>query len=366
MRILFADFSPMRYTAETPWLEPLGGTQSAACYLAIALADRGHEVWLCPSATDPGIHRGVVNRSLGEIGRDNLETWRPDAVIVINSPRAASAIRGLLPPSARLVLWTTHATDQADVRPLAEDGVRRSLDGIVYISQWQRREYERDFGAVANSTVLPLAVAPPFLEPGLDEKSFAGKVAGQMAYTSTPFRGLDVLVAVFPLIREHVASATLRVFSSLAVYQTRDPEPIAELYEHCRRADGIEYVGSLAQPELAQALRSATLWAYPNTFAETGCVAAMEALASGLLVVTSDKGALPETLGGFGQLVPWREPVEDFAIAFAERVVGLLRWTQAYPEGAAERVAAQLEFVRSTYSWPKRVLEWEAWLRHIA
>ena len=46
MKIGFFDTIGWDYDIETPYRQPLGGSQSALCYLAVALAATGHEVWL--------------------------------------------------------------------------------------------------------------------------------------------------------------------------------------------------------------------------------------------------------------------------------------------------------------------------------
>src|SRR6185503_19905705 len=60
----------------------------------------------------------------------------------------------------------------------------------------------------------------------------------------------------------------------------------------------------LAQPELAQRLKRNAFLFYPCTYAETYCIAAMEAIAAGLKVVSTQLGALPETTLGFADLLP--------------------------------------------------------------
>ena len=79
----------------------------------------------------------------------------------------------------------------------------------------------------------------------------------------------------------------------MAVYQKGgEADEYAALYERSRGLPGVEYVGSLSQPDLAQVLHKIDALTYPSTFAETSCIAAIEALAAGCQVLATDLGAL--------------------------------------------------------------------------
>jgi glycosyltransferase involved in cell wall biosynthesis len=122
-------------------------------------------------------------------------------------------------------------------------------------------------------------------------------------------------------------------------------DPHEPLYDAARTSCGVAYHGSVAQPVLAQALRRATMLAYPNIFAETSCIAMMEAMAAGCAVVTSDLGALPETGAGFIDLTPPLADADAHAEAFADRVIQLLAARQADPAGTEARMQAQVAYV---------------------
>jgi glycosyltransferase involved in cell wall biosynthesis len=134
------------------------------------------------------------------------------------------------------------------------------------------------------------------------------------------------------------------------------------LYAVCQCTSGIYYRGSLGQEQLAQELLGVSVLAYPNTFAETSCIAVMEALAAGLLVVSSDLGALPETCQGFARLI---QPVgpsrsrEAFARDFVLAIDAALVAIERDPAGFAARQAGQASTIAATCNWDARAAEWE-------
>jgi hypothetical protein len=99
------------------------------------------------------------------------------------------------------------------------------------------------------------AVSPAFAEcPNITPWFATGEVP-VLFYTSTPFRGLDVLLNAFPKIRAAVPNVRLRIYSSMSIYQVPEAEDqYRSLYDLARSMDGVEYIGSVSQARLAQEL----------------------------------------------------------------------------------------------------------------
>jgi glycosyltransferase involved in cell wall biosynthesis len=175
---------------------------------------------------------------------------------------------------------------------------------------------------------------------------------------------------MFPYIRAAMPLTTLRVYSSMKVYQIdsdQDEANFGELYRRCREIEGIEYIGSLPQPELAQELRSVTALAYPNTFAETCCIAVTEAMASGCIVISSELGALPQTGAEFAHLIPVNDDWPQYAKRFiAEVVYNLQTHSPDETSRAERRLEQQVSYVNQHHTWSARVLEWVALLEELS
>lgn len=367
-RIAFADFGGKDYTIESVYQRPLGGSHSALCYLAEELVQQGVEVFLLNGTLQSGRSRGVTCLNWNEVPATLLPSL--DALIVLSSAGQGVQLRSLLRPQAQLILWCHHAHDQPAIQALHELAERQAYDKIVLVSHWHRDRFCEEFGIEPERTqVMQNAIAPSFQHLFPADKPILPQKARPpiLAYTSTPFRGLDLLLNLFPRIRQAVPGTRLQVFSSMQVYQvapSEDDATYGALYQQCLQTEGVDYIGSIPQSDLARALASVSLLAYPNSFAETSCIAVMEAMASGCFVVTSDLAALPETTAGFAHLIPLQSDWQGYADAFVDQTVQVLQSLTATDATMLEtRLRQQIDYIQRCFTWSVRATAWSEWLQ---
>lgn len=361
MRIVFIHKTVIDYTVETPYQRAIGGSEASLAYLAVELARLGHSVVHLGNASTPGRYLGVECLNLRTaFNKELLDS--SDAIVVSNEAFGRKLKEwGITKP---LVLWTGHADDQPGMEPLEFSRERRAWSGFAFVSQWQLEQYHRVYWIERDkSRVMRNAIAPVFAQAQPSEPWFLRREPPVLAYTSAPYRGLNVLLAAFPAIRSAIPGTRLRVFSGASI--TRGgPEDnrYGDLRRQCEATDGVEYIGPLSQPELAGSLRDAAALAYPATYTETSCIAAMEAMAIGATVLTTRLGALPETLAGFGNMVEAHGNPATLAKEFAGMAINVLTRIQANPAEAAARREAQIAYSHENYAWPARAIEWQNWL----
>jgi glycosyltransferase involved in cell wall biosynthesis len=144
-------------------------------------------------------------------------------------------------------------------------------------------------------------------------------------------------------------------------------DKFSALYDTCRNTPGIEYVGPVPQPQLARELKAATLLAYSNSFAETACVAMMEAMASGCMIVSSDLGSLPETTAGYAKLLKEPPKSAEYEAAFVKTVVESLREVMGSDRDDVEKhLQEQVAYCHQTYRWEEKVTPWIQWFEKMA
>ena len=361
MKLAFIDMAPWDYDAETPFNSPLGGTQSAAVYLAAELAALGHEIVFINDVKTPHVSRQVQFLNANAIDGQFLNQF--DAIVSISGVMG-TAFRRDSRVTKPLILWVHHAIDQPAVQNLKNAEERKAWTAFAMVSAWQAETYHQQFAIPRERMVIKRnAVSPAFLETKIPDPWFIRGDAPVLTYTSTPFRGLDVLLMAFPSIRKAIPDARLRVFSSMATYRVpSEKDNYGLLYELCRSLPGVDYVGALPQRELAKELSGIAALSYPSTFAETSCISVMEAMASGAMILATESGALPETAHGFGQLLPLKGSRLDLASAYAAMVIDALKSGYNRPQETAAKLNEQVQFVRSHYTWAVRAREWQDWL----
>lgn len=290
----------------------LGGSETMAVRVATALTGVGWRVTVYGN-TDPQMVQGV----------EYLPYWMYDPTepvdVLISSRHPGLAAER--PNAAVRVLWL-HDAEYPD---LAMDG----WDHVVHVGAWQERELWGD-GDDPRRLVIPNAIP-------LDRYAAGG--AGfslrepWVVYSSSPDRGLETLLNMWPRILEQAPTAKLHVtYGFTATWRAMEAGGSDYLRDLRKRIEGlltqpgVVFHGSVGQLALAELQQKARVWAYPTDFPEVSCITGMEAQAAGLAIVATAKAELPATLDGSGATLfpPTSEWGPGTADGFATRVATLL------------------------------------------
>lgn len=270
----------------------------------------------------------------------------------------ASRMSEPLDPSRVRILWCHDNSDDPEVAHLANGGWRR-FHRLVFVSNHQQQEFIGRFGIPwSRCVVIQNAIEPIAREPAGE---WDGKV--RVVYTSTPHRGLNVLVAAFTELASRRDDVHLDVFSSFATYGWGERDSAFEdIFRACREHPSITYHGSAPNDEVRRVLASSHVLAYPSTYRETSCLCLMEAMSADLICVHSNLGALYETAAGLTLMYPFHEELDRHAGVFFQALstgVDLARKrleTEGWPE------SSQKGYADVQYSWENRAEQWKAFL----
>lgn len=228
-----------------------------------------------------------------------------------------------------------------------------SIDKIFALTDYHKKDIQKTF-PFAKDEKFFLARNGVDMNRFKDQKTIE-KIPGRLIYSSTPFRGLDVLTEVFPEIRKRVPYVTLNVFSSMAVYGNMyDEEEFGEMYRKLRNMEGVTYSGSITQDKLAVEQMKAELLAYPNTYPETSCITVMECQAAGTPVVTSAYAALNETVPeGTGIRLEGKPHSDEYKKEFVDAIIELLTNKEKWQKMSDACLALDVSWTTIADEWIK-------------
>ncbi len=349
--------------AYEPWTSAnlntgIGGAETAAARLAEELERLGNRVVVFSSCDGlEGIYNGVEYLDYGSFDR----FAREQAIDVCILSRYAS----LLPTpinAAQRYLWLHDVT--AAGTPLgAGDLVREHLeaiDGIVCLSPWHRESVMHAHGITGEKIAV--------IGNGVDAARFSNaaareveRVANRCIYASSPDRGLQALLEMFPLLRELLPGAELHVYGGFETLDARiarrdDGGALRSrrdaLYEAMQQP-GVFHHGRVGQAELAREFLRCDLWFHPTSTAETYCITALEAQMGGAIPVSTRLGALETTVADRGILIDGAPGSAAYTVA----ALGAIAELQRDPH-RKEELRARARAWASEQTWRARAVEW--------
>jgi glycosyltransferase involved in cell wall biosynthesis len=260
------------------------------------------------------------------------------------------------------ILWVHNSYDQPNLYPWFKNKLNhRKYDWYVFNSHWTYEKYRMIFDI---PTDISLVIKNGFDDDLIVKSEFKPKEKLKLVYTSTPWRGLDVLLSAMEQIKTD--KVELDIYSSTQIYgdhfkQISDNQFTA-LYDKAKTIKNVNYKGYLNHKELMKILHTYDCYIHPSTFEETFCLAAMESLAAGLVTVTTDLGALYETCAEFPIYVPYLKDKEALSKQFAGAIDILPDFVNSINEDAMK---FQMQYYRQFYHWNVIKTYWERFLNGI-
>ena len=257
-----------------------------------------------------------------------------------------------------LVYWNQLSYDQEAVQPLKNSELIDKIDAFVFVSHWQSEQFRKIYNIPGYKTyVLKNACIKSYDKNFDNPKDFV-----KICYTSTPWRGLEILLNSWEELQPE--NCELHIFSSTKIYgndfSNSEEHKFEHLYERAKKLQGVVYRGSISNEELLQELPSFHIMAYPCIFEETSCISVIEALSSGLRVITSNLGALPETTEGWARIYPYLANKEYHTIKFSKILFDEI---QKIKKGELTTyLKQQKEIYSHKWSWNERIKEWISFL----
>ena len=185
----------------------IGGSETAAIHLSRCLAALGHDVDVYADVTSPAAWSDFVSNSGGVSGTLRAipyRCWVPRTPCdVFVSSRSADARRVLLPHCRAAWLWV----HDLHCGPDWEDSIGSDYDRVLCLSAWAREAFLRFYPGLDGSRVLVTSNGvDPTLFPGSPSDKHLdyalGRAPLRVTYSSSPDRGLDKLLDLWPTIYE--------------------------------------------------------------------------------------------------------------------------------------------------------------------
>ena len=339
----------------------LGGSETAGIEMAHALSKRGHNVKLF--CNTPKVDRldnvSYQPLSANNQGLDNFLNYITSATVdVVINQRIPSAF-ALQSKAKHNVLW------QHDFATMGQKKEFNSslwnIDQIFCLSDWHIQQYKDTYKILNDETIYNY---DPFFKTsnGISKIKDYGlkRKKKQICFTNRPERGLDTLLyGVLPTIWKEDKEVEVIIcgYDNTTQQMAQYYQQLANQIEaYKQQGYPIKHVGSLTKEHLYQLYQESTAFVYPTMFYETSCITAMETQACGLPMITTARGALPETLCNESNiLIDGATNTPEYIQTFTDSVFELINESDDKKEIRKEKMLKKVW----EYDWDKIAKQWE-------
>ena len=254
------------------------------------------------------------------------------------------------------VLWMHHFVNQKEAENLGSKDFVDKLDWIVFNSNWNFEKHVYQFKVPETKSIV--------IRNAIEKINFEEKNKNKISliYHTTPWRGLVHLLKVFKNL--NLENVELNVCSSTIIYGKKFDEIVGKKYksifDECKNTKNVNYYGYLENKKIIDLLKKMHIFAHPSIWPETSCISAIESMAAGCEVVSTNLGALYETCSPFGTFVNFDRNFDNLEKRYSKALAYSIK--NFWSDENQNKLKLQRETINSTYSWDVRSLEWKKFL----
>jgi glycosyltransferase involved in cell wall biosynthesis len=334
-----------------PDVKGIGGSETSHIEMARRLARAGHTVTsFAPIASDePVMYEGVEWRTSTHIEfADPADVW-----IIYREPELIEFI-----PEGRNVWLVCQDTNYPSLTK--ERGARYSR--IVALCE-DHATHLKHFHTGGN-----VCVSANGIKAGLIKNIAADPPARnprRLMYASSPDRGMEYLLQIFPRVRELISDAELHVFYGFdniekTVRRVGPDHPIAVNMERIKALldqPGVTWHGRIGQPELLHEWFKSGIWCHPSNFTETSCITSMDAQACGAIPVTRPIWAIRENVR-HGIFMEGDVRNDLVRARYVQQIYSLM----VQPELQQRIRSEMMPWAQHHFDWERVVSQWDGWI----
>ena len=250
------------------------------------------------------------------------------------------------------VLWMQHFVNQEEAKNLGSKDYVNKLDYIVFNSNWNFEKFQYQFKIPESKSLV--------IKNAIEKIDFHEKPKDKinLVYHTTPWRGLIHLLKVFK--RLNLQNTELNICSSTIIYGKKFDSILGKKYENifeeCKNTKNVNYLGFVENNKIIELLKNMHIYSFPSIWPETSCISAIEAMAAGCEIVTSNLGALYETCTPFGTFVGFDSNFGNFEKKYQKALENSIK--NFWSKENQKKIQLQQEVINLTYSWAARSKEW--------